>query len=569
MMASKTQFIPGRPMLCLDSAAAHHHNLPGADASASPRSKFARSSLRLPGCQEELLSAVRGRNPELPAEDAFVVPAWFPRQKKWFEDPAGSESAVYNYPLLLRLRGPLNERALQQSLQEVVRRHGVLRSVFRIMDQRLLQIVLAQQELSLPVMRLGGGPEAGERQMQEIARAEALRPFDLARDSMLRGQLLRLQEHDHVLQLTTHSLVYDDWSTGVLIRELSEFYGVFAAGTAPLQRELPFQFGDFARWLQQRLQGPALESHLDFWKQQWDSATAFEHLPTDFARPTGNNYTGATQTAILPQAQADSLNMLGARAGVTMFTVLLAGFKCLLYRYSGHEEIGVASCAANRGLAEVEALIGRFGNTMLLRTSLSGNPTFSEVLQRVQAVTWEALAHLELPFGMVLEGLAGGADRKRNRPPQVMFILQNAPKKSWQLPGLSVDWSPLETGTSKLDLIVFLKIEPDWKSLWSTARSCSHPQACASFWRTIRPFWKSWSKIPRNGLTTSLPGTPSERATQTSPHRVTSECLPQAGDFFRRWMNRREIPGLRKRFPFWISRMASTKTLANVCCLTK
>jgi hypothetical protein len=437
-----------------------NNNVPYTDASDSARINLAHSSLELSESREELMRTVRSQNPFLQPEDAFVVPTWFARQKEWFKDSAGSESAVYNYPLLLRIRGPLNEGALRQTLQEIVCRHGVLRSVFRIMDERLIQIVLAPQEFSLPVIRLGGAPEARERQMQETARAETLRPFDLAQDSMLRGQLLHLQEDDQVLQLTTHTLVFDDWSTGVLIRELSEFYGAFAAGTAPLQRDLPFGFGDFARWLQQRLQGPALESHLDFWKQQLDSATAFEHLPTDFARPTGNNHTGATQAAILPQAQADSLNMLGARAGVTIFTVLLAGFKCLLYRYSGHEEIGVASCAANRALAEVEGLIGRFGNTMLLRTRLSGNPTISEVLQRVQAVTWEALAHLELPFGMVSEGLAGGADRKRNRPAQVMFILQNAPKENWRLPGLSVDWSPLETGTSKLDLIVFLKIEP-------------------------------------------------------------------------------------------------------------
>ena len=460
MIANKTEFIPGRPMFSLDSAAANNNNIPCADASDSPRSNLARSSLRLPDSQEELLSAVRRRNPELHAQDAFVVPTWFARQKKWFQDSAGSESAAYNYPLLLRLRGPLNQRALQQSLQEIVRRHGVLRSVFRIMDERLIQIALAPREFSLPVVHLAGLPEARERQMQETARAEALRPFDLAQDSMLRGQLLRLQADDHVLQLTTHTLVYDDWSTGVLIRELSELYGVFAAGTAPLKCDLPFQFGDFARWLHQRLQGPELESHLDFWKQQLDSATAFEHLPADFARPTGNDFTGATQTAILPPAQADALNRLSAQTGVTLFMVLLAGFKCLLYRYSGHEEIGVASCAANRPLAEVEGLIGRFGNTMLIRTRLSGNPAFSEVLQRVREVTWEALAHLELPFGLLSEGLAGGAGRKRNRPAQVMFILQNAPKESWQLPGLSVDWSPLETGTSKLDLTVFLKIAP-------------------------------------------------------------------------------------------------------------
>jgi thioesterase domain-containing protein/acyl carrier protein len=435
-------------------------NLLCTEASDSARTNSAPASLRLPESREELLEAVRKQNPELQAEDAFVVPTWFVRQKKWFEDPAGSESAVYNYPLLLRIRGPLNEGALQQSLQEIVRRHGPLRSVFRIMDGRLIQIVVAPQAVSLPVTRLDGPPEATELQMQEAARAEAMRPFDLARDSILRCKLMYLQADDHVLQLTTHTLVYDDWSSGVLIRELSETYGAFAAGKMPPRPEMPFQFGDFVRWQQKRLQGPELESHLAFGRQQLDSATGFDHLPLDFVRPARNNYAGAKQTTVLSAAQVDSLMALSRQERVSLFMVLMAGFKCLLHRYSGNEEIGVASCAANRPLEEVEGLIGRFGNSMLLRTSLAGNPTFSELLKRVQGVTLEALSHLEVPFGMLLEATAAGPGRDRSRPFQVMFILQNAPKESWQLPGLSVDWAPLEIETSKFDLIVWLKTEP-------------------------------------------------------------------------------------------------------------
>jgi thioesterase domain-containing protein/acyl carrier protein len=409
---------------------------------------------------EELIRIVREQNPELQPEDAFVVPIWFAGQERWLVDPAKSDSAVYNCPLLLRIRGPLNVGALQQSLCAIVRRHGVLRSVFRIIDRKLIQIVLAPWEFGLPVTHLEGSPEARELQMQEAARVEAMRPFDLARDPIIRGKLMRLQTDDHVLQLTTHTLVYDDWSTGVLIRELSELYGAFVAGTLPFKGELPIQYGEFVRWLRRRPQGPEFKSHLDFWKQQLESATCFEHLPTDYARPTINDHTGAKQTAILSVAQANTLKELSRRERVSLFMVLLAGFKCLLHRYSGHDEIGVASCAANRPLEEVEDLIGRFGNTMLVRTSLTGNPTFSELLKRVQEVTLKALSHLDLPFGTLSEGIPGGDDRSRNAPFQVMFTLQNAPKESWQLPGLSVDWLPLETGTSKLDLIVWLKIEP-------------------------------------------------------------------------------------------------------------
>ncbi len=419
-----------------------------------------RSGRKLPSSREELLEVVRNQNPRLQVEDAFVVPVWFAQQNKWLEDPAGAHSTVYNYPLLLSIRGPLNVSALQKSLEEIVRRHGVFRSVFRIIDGNLVQIVLPPQAFSLPVIHLDGSPEARELQMQEATQREAMLPFDLTQDSVIRCKLIRLQADKHVLQLTTHTLVYDDWSSGVLIRELSEMYCAFAAGTVPLNPPLVFRFGDFARWYHHRLQGPEFESHLDYWKQQLDTAATFDHLPADFARPARNTCAGATLKMVFPAAQADSLKRLSRQERVSLYMVLLAGFKCLLHRYSGHEEIGVGTCAANRPLEEAEGLIGRFGNSMLLRTSLSGNPTFSELLKRVREVALNAWSHQELPLGMLLQTVDAGTNRNRNSPFRVMFNLQNAPKESWQLPGLAVDWLPLDTETSKLDMIVWLKSEP-------------------------------------------------------------------------------------------------------------
>ena len=427
--------------------------LPSA-ASAPPSGAGWRSN------REELVAKVRAQNPDLQAEDAFEVPQWFSQQKGWFENPALANSVAYHYPLLIRLRGPLNENAIRQSLRELVRRHGVFRSVFRIIDGKLIQIVKVPQDFDLPILPLGGSAEEIEQQVQEAAREEALRPFDLARGPMLRAHLYRLQADDYVLQLTTQTLIYDDWSSGVLIRELSEIYGAFAAGTSPATPSLPFQYGDFVRWQHERLQGPEFEEHVGFWKEQLDSATAFEHLPEDFARPDRSAQTGALLTEILPSPLADSLKALCRQERVSLFMLLLAGFKCLLHRYSGHEEIGVATCAANRSLVEVEGLIGRFGNCMLLRSSLSGNPTFSELLKRVREVTMIASSHLEVPFGMLAEKLLAGPQQKRNLPIQVMFIFQNAPKESWQLPELQVNWASLDTGISKQALTVYLKSTP-------------------------------------------------------------------------------------------------------------
>ncbi len=408
-----------------------------------------------------LLGQVQKENPELRAEDAFIVPAWFSEQKVWLRDPLRSDSYVYNFPVLLRLRGPLNERALRGGLQQIVRRHEVLRSVFRILDGELVQIVVPAPELSLPVTDLSDLPEsARDARVRELALEEANRPFDLAQGPVFRGRLIRRTTGDHILQLTTHQLVYDEWCTGVLIRELSASYQAFAAGTTPTEPGPAHPYGDFVRWQEARFQGAALESELAYWKQQLDSPTGFQHLPTDHARPAVPTHRGARETAALPADLANSLKVMSRQERVSLFMVLLAGFQCLLHRYSNDEEIGVASCVANRALLEVEGSIGRFANHTVLRTSLSGNPSFRELLKRVREVALSVYSHQELPFAAVLEKAGNGSGPTRHPPFQTMFILQNAPKETWQLPGLEATWLPLYPGTTTHDLIVWLTSEP-------------------------------------------------------------------------------------------------------------
>ena len=411
----------------------------------------------------ELSFQLRNESPGLLLEDAFVVPSWFIQQARWLEDPSNSDSAVYNYPLLFRIRGPLDEGALQQSLHEIVRRHGVLRSVFRMRDGELVQIVVSSQKQTLRSIDLSRLPEtAREARSQQLALEEAGRLFDLALGPLLRASLLRLGVDDHILQLTTHHIIHDDWSTGILSRELSELYQAFAAGTESPLHDLAFQYGDYVRWLQEQLQGNALRSKLSYWKEQLASATGFQHLAIDFARPaksaTANR--GARESTVLPTDLANSLKGLSRQERVSLFMVLLAGFQALLHRYSNDEEIGVASCAANRPLAEVEGVIGRFGNDILLRTCMAGNPTFRELLIRVREVALKAYSDQTLPFGQVLKEVTNRTDVNRNPPFQVMFILQNAPRENRQIPGLSIKWFPLYAGTAKYDLNVWLKIEP-------------------------------------------------------------------------------------------------------------
>jgi thioesterase domain-containing protein/acyl carrier protein len=334
-----------------------------------------------------------------------------------------------------------------------MRRHQVLRSVFRRLNGDLVQVVVAPEKQNLSVIDLSGVPSA-EKEAQIRARTleEADRPFDLTTGPLLRSTLIRLAPDDYILQITTHHLVHDDWSTGIFLRELSQIYQTLAGGAELALPELTFHYSDYVRWHRDQLQRQV--SRIPFWKKQLSSETGFEHLPTDFTRPAQPSYQGARERVELPSPLVESLKELSRRERVSLFMVLLAGFQCLLRNYSGHDEIGIASCAANRPLGEVAGVMGRFGNDILLRTSLSGNPTFRELLVRVRDTALTAYADQNIPFGALLQNHENGSPDRL--PFQIMFILQNAPKDYQPVPGLNINWTPLYNNTAKHDLIVWL-----------------------------------------------------------------------------------------------------------------
>lgn len=407
---------------------------------------------------ETLLDRLQRENPKLLLEDAFYLPRWFIQQKTWLDDPANSDSAVYNYPLLIRIRGPLNRGALEWSLQEIIRRHQTLRSVFRAEGEELIQLVTRnEREHSVPVTDLRDLSQAErDERSYELALREARRPFDLARGPLARANLQQLADDDHVLQFVTHQLVFDDWSTGALSQELSELYRAFSSGKASGLTELSFQYGDFVRSQQERIHEEKSKSKLAGWKQQRGDATGFYHLPLDFPRPAKSKKNGLREQMTLSAELAASLNKLARQEHVSLFMVLLTGFQSLLYRRSQGEEIGVGSCGANRSSAEVEGLIGRFGNAMLLRTSFSGQPTFRECLKRVREAALKAYSDQDIAFGELLKEAGAGS----TPPFQVMFILQNAPRPNSQASGLTIDWSTFDAGTAAYDLDVWIKSEP-------------------------------------------------------------------------------------------------------------
>ncbi len=395
----------------------------------------------------------------LTAEDTFPAPKWYFQQMAWVQNPLDPENVAYNYPLALRMRGPLDQMALKRSIREIVWRHQVLRSAFRIQDGHLLQIVQPPRPLIFPVVDLSKTSEAErEAKVLQLAIDEANRPFDLNRGPLLRAKLLRMNPEDHLLLLTTHHLVSDDWSMRILLRELSLVYGAFNAGQSSPLTAISFQYGDFVRQEQKRFEERKLD-HVAFWKQQLAGGNDFHHLAPDHIRAERQTYRGTHERATLAESLTNALKTLSYQEKATPFMALLGALQCLLYRYSGHQDIGVASCVANRSSSQAEKLVGHFSNHVILRTNLGGNPTFRELLRRVREVAFSAYSYQNLPFGSLVEELTATSSTSTNRLFQVLLVLTDAPKEKWSFPGLNVSPFSIDLGTTAYDLIVWLRLE--------------------------------------------------------------------------------------------------------------
>jgi pimeloyl-ACP methyl ester carboxylesterase len=394
----------------------------------------------------------------LSPEDSFPAPKWYFQQMLWIQNPWHPENFAYNYPLALRIRGVLDRNALERSIHEIVRRHQPLRSVFRIVEESLIQIVLPPQPLSLPIVDLHNVCEA-EREAEALRFVvdDANRPFDLSQDSLLRAKLWCLGAEDHVLLLTTHHIASDNWSMAILLRELSLVYGALSAGQPSPLPEISFQYGDFVRQQQRRFGHKELE-YITFWKQQLADGDGCIHVPPDHVQPGTQTYRGAHVRLTLDQGLTNSLKTLSQKERVSPFMALLASFQCLLCRYSGQQDIRVASCVANRQSPQVEKLVGHFSNHVIFRASLADNPTFRDVLRQVRNTALAAYSYQDLPFGSLIERLeTAGANRSNLF--QALLVLTEAPRENWTFPGLDVRLLPLDVGTTAYDLIVWLKLE--------------------------------------------------------------------------------------------------------------
>jgi len=383
------------------------------------------------------------------------APLSFAQQRMWFLDQLEPESPLYNIHMGVELSGPLNMLVLQRSIAEILRRHEVLRTTFAVIDDRPVQVINKNTIFKLPVHDLQELDESQRRlRVSAWAEEDARRRFDLTKGPLLRANLLRLGETEHVLLLTIHHIISDGWSVGVFVRELAALYEAYTAGRPSPLPELSIQYADFAGWQRDWLQGERLEEQLSYWRTQLADAPPLLELPTDRPRPPVQSYKGAHETLLVTESLSRSLTELSRHEGVTLFMTLLAVFSTLLYRYSGQRDILVGTPIANRNRAETESLIGFFVNTLIFRTRLSEQMTFRELLGQVREVALEAYAHQDLPFEKLVEELQPERSLSHSPVFQVMLDLQNAPMHDLELHGLRLTPLPFDSLMAKFDLVL-------------------------------------------------------------------------------------------------------------------
>ena len=388
--------------------------------------------------------------------DVKVFPMSSAQEGLWFLDQLESGSAAYNIPVVSRLRRLLDVEALQRSLNAIVQRHEALCTTFRLREGHPVQVIDPSLTIPLPMVDLRSLPEAErEAQALRMATEEAQRPFDLTQGPLVRATVLQLGAEEDVLLLTMHHIVCDKWSVGVLLRELATLYEAFSAGLPSPLPELPIQYADFAAWQRESLQGDILAEHLSYWKQQLAGCPAGLDLPTDRPRLQMPTSQGSTHRFTLSKALTDGLKELSRQQGATLYMTLVAAFQTLLHRYTGRDDLLIGTVTAGRTRVGTEALIGLFENTLALRTDLSGNPTFGELLGRVCKIILEAQGHQELPFEHLVKELRPERQVGQNPLFQVSLTLEPS------LPDLPSEWTPtqmeIETGTSKFDLSLYLE----------------------------------------------------------------------------------------------------------------
>jgi len=385
-----------------------------------------------------------------------VAPVSFGQHRLWFIDRLEPESALFNMPVGFRLSGRLRVDVLLRVFTEIVRRHEALRTTFtedRGEPWQIVHPMAALPPFALPVVDLFALPqETAREEAVRASRWEAGRPFSLTDGPLLRALLVRFSMDEHVAVTTMHHIVSDGWSLGVLIHEVGALYGAFVEGRPSPLPELPAQVADYAIWQRGLLQGEALEERLQWWRDALAGSPQVLEIPADRPRPPVLSRRGAHRPAALSPALAAGLRALSRREGTTLFMTLFAGLTTVLGRWTGGDDLLIASPVAGRTRPELEGLIGFFVNDLVLRADLSGDPSFQTLVQRTRGMALGAFAHQDLPFERLVEEVLEERSLSRHPLCQVAFAFHNTPSGPLVLPGLTLEPLPVESGTAKLDL---------------------------------------------------------------------------------------------------------------------
>lgn len=387
------------------------------------------------------------------------LPLSYAQQRLWFLDRLVPGNPFYNATAAVRLTGTLERDVLERSLDEVIKRHESLRTTFLEVDGHAAQVIGEAWPVNLKLVDFTGRADQ-EEALQRLATEETQRPFDLILGPLMRVVLVRLSEREHVLLLTLHHIIFDGWSFGILLRDTATLYQAALAGKPSPLTELPVQYADFAVWQREWLDGGVLEQQLGYWRRQLAGSTVLQ-LPTDRPRPASQTFHGARHLGLISTELVDALKDFSSRHDATFYMTLLAAFKTLLHRYTGVEDVLVGSPIAGRTRAETEDLMGFFLNALPLRTDLSGDPAFTELLSRVRETTLGAYAHQDVPFEKLVEELR--PERQITHTPffRTWLVLQNAPMPAVELPGLSLNILQVDDGTSKFDLVLSMLETPE------------------------------------------------------------------------------------------------------------
>jgi len=385
--------------------------------------------------------------------DTNIFPVSYSQQSLWFLDQLLQENVGYNIPNAIRIKGELDIKAVETAINHIAARHEILRTTFDNMDGKPVQVISPHKNIALEVRDLSNLLESPDsRKLQDILSEEAWKPFNLKNGPLWRVILFKLGENDHILFMNIHHIISDAWSNGVFVKEFAEIYHAIIKGRDILLPQLPVQFADYALWQREHYaKNEVMDKLLGYWKKKLSASTVLD-IPTDFKRPLVQSLSGKTKIICLDEKLSERLKTICKNEGVTLFMLVLSAFNVLLHRYSGQDDIIVGSVVANRDRLELQGMIGFIMNTIALRSDLSENPSFKDLLQNVRTMTLEAYAHQDMPFDLLLEHIA--MERESGRSPlfNVMYIHQNVQQVNLELPGLMVSELQIENKSAPFDL---------------------------------------------------------------------------------------------------------------------